>query len=164
MARSDEVTISMGRGLLLMAGLLSLSVTAVAETIYKSVDASGNVTYSNTPPAQAADVQEVAIPPAPSALDVQNALQDRQQLEQTGARLEQEREAKQTQETQALQAAEQALLQARIRWEQARTQTDWDWQYLQGGGRHLKDSYFQRAQNAEQALRAAEAAVANARR
>lgn len=46
--------------------LLLLSGTVVAEQIYRSVDADGNVTFSSTPPANAAAIEEVSVRPGPS--------------------------------------------------------------------------------------------------
>jgi hypothetical protein len=43
------------------------AATATAQTIYRSVDAHGNVTYSNQPPpANAVNVEEVSVQPGPS--------------------------------------------------------------------------------------------------
>jgi len=46
--------------------LVLLSGIAAAEQIYRSVDAEGNVTFSSTPPANAAAVEEVRVRPGPS--------------------------------------------------------------------------------------------------
>jgi len=46
--------------------LLLLSGTVAAEQIYRSVDADGNVTFSGSPPANAAAVEEVSVRPGPS--------------------------------------------------------------------------------------------------
>lgn len=163
MARSDSEMPGKMVTLVLTAGLL-WPAALVAETVYKTIDASGNVTYSNTPPAPGADVQEVTIPPAPKAEEIRSMLENRQELEQAGARLEKELEAQKSYDRQRLQIAEQAVLQARIRWEQAIAQRDADWQYLQSEGRYLRGDYLQRVQEAEEALRAAEAALAIIRR
>jgi len=47
--------------------LVLLSGTAAADQVYRSVDADGNVTFSSTPPANAAAVEEVSVRPGPSA-------------------------------------------------------------------------------------------------
>ena len=57
-------------------GVLALLAGAVAaESIYRSVDADGNVTFSSTPPANAVDVDEVSVQPGPSAAAQREALQ-----------------------------------------------------------------------------------------
>ena len=137
---------------------------AGAETIYKSVDAAGRVTYSTTPPGGAAQVQPVSVPPEPSDRDVQDALERRQELEQAGAQLEQERAAERARRQERLKGAEDALRKAQSQLDQARVQREEDWQGRAGGGHYLKDSYFQRQQAAEAAVRAAEEALDKTRR
>jgi len=51
-------------GCLLM--LVMLAGTAAADQIYRSVDADGNVTFSNQPPANAVTVDEVSVQQGPS--------------------------------------------------------------------------------------------------
>ncbi len=60
---------------LLLAGALGFPSVLVAEEIYKSVDADGNVTYSSAPPAEAVDTQPVSIPDAPSKAQQEEAVQ-----------------------------------------------------------------------------------------
>ena len=52
-----------------------------AETIYKSVDAQGNVTLSDTPPAQGADAQQIGIQPGPTPAQQQESIEAEQNLE-----------------------------------------------------------------------------------
>ncbi|MCP4996259.1 MAG: DUF4124 domain-containing protein [Gammaproteobacteria bacterium] len=46
--------------------LLIVSTIATAEKVYKSVDESGNVTYSSSPPENAVNSKSVTIPPGPT--------------------------------------------------------------------------------------------------
>ena len=55
--------------------------TAVAETIYKSVDAEGNVTFSNTPPAQGVEAQTIELQPGPTPAQQQQSIETEQNLE-----------------------------------------------------------------------------------
>ena len=55
-------TLRTGCGLL----LAMLAATAVAEQIYRSVDAEGNVTFSSDPPQNAVTVDQVSVQPGPS--------------------------------------------------------------------------------------------------
>jgi len=52
--------------------LVSISV-AHAQAVYKSVDAKGNVIYSDAPPANAAATSEVELPPGPSKKEIAEA-------------------------------------------------------------------------------------------
>jgi hypothetical protein len=55
--------------------------TAVAETIYKSVDAEGNVTFSNTPPAEGVEAQTIELQPGPTPAQQQQSIEEEQNLE-----------------------------------------------------------------------------------
>lgn len=70
-----------------LLGLALLAGTAAAEQIYKSVDADGNVTFSNQPPADAVDVDEVKVKPGPSAAAQQAARERVQAQEATASEL-----------------------------------------------------------------------------
>ena len=57
-------------------GVLALLAGAVAaESIYRTVDADGNVTFSSTPPANAVDIDEANVQPGPSAAAQREARQ-----------------------------------------------------------------------------------------
>ena len=55
--------------------------TALAETIYKSVDAEGNVTFSNTPPTHGVEAQTIELQPGPTPAQQQQSIQSEQNLE-----------------------------------------------------------------------------------
>ena len=57
--------------------LLLISTTVAADTIYKSIDKDGHVTYSTTPPQNSEKSKSVDIVPPPSEEDIK-AAQDRQ--------------------------------------------------------------------------------------
>lgn len=69
-------------GCLVMLALLA--GTAAAEQIYRSVDAEGNVTFSSTPPPDAAAVEEVSVQPGPSA-EAQREARERMQRQEATA-------------------------------------------------------------------------------
>ena len=149
---------------LLFAGTLGAPSLALAEEIFKSVDADGNVTYSSVPPGEAVDTQTVSVPDAPSEEQQQEAVQRDKQLQGAADSLAQERSARDKQRSGTVQDAEKARDQAKAQLERAQVKQDSDWQGLAGGGRRLKESYFERVRNAEEELRQAEEAVSKARR
>jgi hypothetical protein len=53
---------------------------AAADTIYKSVDAEGNVTFSNTPPA-GVEAQQINLQPGPTPAQQQQSIEEEQNLE-----------------------------------------------------------------------------------
>jgi Domain of unknown function (DUF4124) len=57
-----------------------LSLPALAETIYKSIDAEGNVTFSSTPPA-GVEAQQIELQPGPTPAQQQQSLKAEQNLE-----------------------------------------------------------------------------------
>jgi hypothetical protein len=66
-----------------------LSVAAMAETIYKSVDAEGNVTFSSTPPA-GVEAQQIELQPAPTQAEEQQSIEEMKNLEEESNALDQE--------------------------------------------------------------------------
>lgn len=67
--------------------LVPLSGTAPAEQIYRSVDADGNVTFSGTPPANAATVDAVSVRPGPSEHTQREARERIQRQTQTATEM-----------------------------------------------------------------------------
>jgi Domain of unknown function (DUF4124) len=73
-------TLRTGCGLL----LAMLAGTVAAEQIYRSVDAEGNVTFSNQPPANSVTVDQVSVQPGPSDA-AQREAQERMQRQEAAA-------------------------------------------------------------------------------
>jgi hypothetical protein len=145
--------------------VVTLLVGPAGAQVYKSVDAEGRVTYSATPPPQedAAVVEQVPLAPGPSEAERREAEQRVQAIGRELTRTEQERRTQASQGRGGVAEAEQALQQARSDLEQAKVQRLDDWQYLSGGGRVLKQSYLDRVQRAQQAVKTAEDAVRKTR-
>jgi hypothetical protein len=66
-----------------------LCTTALAETIYKSIDAEGNVSFSSTPPA-GVESQEIELQPGPTPAQQQQSVEAAQQLQEQSNELYQE--------------------------------------------------------------------------
>ena len=66
-----------------------LCIPVMAETIYKSVDAEGNVTFSSTPPT-GVETQQIDLQPAPTQSEEQQSIEQMQNLEQQSNELDQE--------------------------------------------------------------------------
>ncbi|MGH8659073.1 MAG: DUF4124 domain-containing protein [Gammaproteobacteria bacterium] len=128
--------------------LLACCSLACSETIYKSVDSEGRVSFSSKPPAGARQVEEIQIQPGPTAA----------QIEATKARANRTVEQAQKSESpaekrrQAKMAAREKLRDAQAALEKAKAIQPEDWQSLAGGGRHLKQSYFDRIKEHESAV------------
>jgi type IV secretory pathway VirB10-like protein len=144
--------------------LLSLS-SVDARTVYKSVDAQGNVTYSSTPPPPDSreKVEKVPIAPPPPGTERKEAVERLRSIEVESARSDRKRQELEKKRAESVSAAETELQKARDALEDAKIQGDDDWQYLARGGRVLKQSYLDRVDQAEQRVRDAEEALRKAR-
>jgi len=58
------------------------AATVAAETLYKSVDDKGEVTFSDTPPENAARVQEIQVQPAPTEQQQRESMEREKRIEQ----------------------------------------------------------------------------------
>jgi len=151
---------------LIAIALLAISTgPARAQHVYKSVDADGNVTYSEIPPGEgsAREVQEIDLLPGPSPEDQQAAHQRLRSHSAASQALSQQRKADDKARAAAVSAAQQELIRARAQLEQAKIPGDGDWQHLAKGGRVLKPSYYERLTAAQDKVAAAEKALDAAR-
>jgi hypothetical protein len=145
---------------MLLAVLLAGTHALAQETVFRSVDADGNVTFSATPPPPGAarQVEEVQILPGPTP-EAQEAADQRVRalVEETERRRQARAEAQAPDEERA--AAERELQQALADLEEARVQRDDDWQQIANGGRFLAPRYFERVEQAEQRVEEARRAL-----
>lgn len=144
---------------------LALACPAMAQTVYKSVDAEGRVSYSSSPPPEAAGdlVEEVPIAPGPTEQEQQEARRRAGELEGATRRAERERQKKADKTAEAVSAAERELDDANLALDEARIQGDDDWQTIVGGGRVPRQSYIDRVQRAERRVEDAKKALRGAR-
>jgi hypothetical protein len=71
--------------------ILLFSTAAHADSIYKSVDENGKVTYSATPPQNSEQIKKIEIQPPPSDEDIKSAKQRHQKLQQAAGALDEDR-------------------------------------------------------------------------
>ncbi len=88
-----------------VAGLLIAANAAAQHAAYKSIDANGNVTYSATPPPDAARAEAVELTPPPAATEIEAAQQRAQALQELGDQASREREERSVQRAESHQAA-----------------------------------------------------------
>jgi hypothetical protein len=135
--------------------LLGLVLPAVAETVYRSVDAEGQVTFSDKPPADAQTSETVNLL-APVSEERRKAAEERQRkLIELVSQSEEEQAAEETAIEDKLGEAKQAVEDARKRVDQAKAIRPDDWWNGVGSGQ-LKPEYQERVREAEQELEAAE--------
>lgn len=126
-----------------------------ADTIYRSVDEHGRVTYSQHPPDDPAQVEQVDVRSDPSAERQHEAQARARALREAAQQLERVHAREQAHQASEIETAQAALSTAEKRLEQARIMRDDDWQGLAGGGRRLRESYHHRVEAAEAQVEAA---------
>jgi len=135
--------------------LLTCCSLACSEPIYKSVDSEGRVSFSSKPPAGARQVEQIQIQPGPTAAQIEatkaRAKRTIEQAQERGSPAEEKRQAK--------MAASEKVRDAQTALEKAKVIQPEDWQHLAGGGRHLKQSYFDRVKHYEAAVEKATKAL-----
>ena len=153
-------------GLLVACLCCAAAPGLLAQAVYKSVDAEGNVTYSGSlPPAGSArEVEALAIDADPAPAESEAASERMQALEQASQQRANAAAESRAERQQAISAAQQDLIRAKAELEQSKIQGDGDWQWLARGGRVLSAAYFERVAAAEAQVAAAEKALEAARR
>jgi TolA-binding protein len=71
--------------------LLLLSGGVCSQSVYKSVDESGNVIFSDTPPERAVITQSVEVPPGPSEESIEQAREEVEEISKRADELEERR-------------------------------------------------------------------------
>ena len=92
-------------GIFAVAGLLIAANASPQQAVYKSIDANGNVTYSSTPPPDAARAEAVELTPPPAPSEIEAAQQRAQALQELGDQASREREERSAQLAESRQAA-----------------------------------------------------------
>lgn len=136
--------------------LASLSVATAAETVYRSVDAQGNVSFSDAPPPTKAGVEEITIDAPPPPPDrVRESQREAQAAIDEANRNQKRRDTAQKQQSMELGEAEQALAQARKNLEEAKVVREGDRRGMAGGGTRLTSEYLNRVKAAEKVVQEA---------
>lgn len=146
----------------IIVGWALLSQSAVGDEIYRSVDAEGNVTFTDTRPA-GNTVERVELPPGPSEETLRQTEQRNREIRNAAEQAERKRLQRQQEKTARIEAAKKELADAQAKLADAKTIKDEDRQHLAGGKRRLDPGYFERIEQAEAAVEAARKALQAAR-
>ncbi|PVV11324.1 MAG: hypothetical protein B6D72_07265 [gamma proteobacterium symbiont of Ctena orbiculata] len=148
---------------ILLAACIFLPTWLQAGDVYRTVDAEGNVTYTDSPPAVDASAEKIEIHPGPSeasrldtvrrnaAITVRRNAAIRKAVEEAQAeRLEKEaaHDARLSQARKELEEAEENL-------KKSKEIGDDDRQYFTGGRSRIRPEYFDRLKEAEGKVEAA---------
>jgi hypothetical protein len=151
---------------LALAGVLS-NAPVPAQTVYKWVDRDGTVNFSSAPPpgTRQHEVGTVEIDPGPTPEAQQEADERVRALGDAADRMRDERVSGQEDKEATVSEAEAGLRRAQADLARAQIQNPEDWQTIAGGGgRFLKDNYFERIRAAQDAVKRSEENLARARR
>ena len=136
----------------LFLAVTSLQATAEAE---RSVDAQGNVTFSDKPVAGSVTSDRISID-APSPDRIHESQQESQAIIDKANRSQQQRDATGQREAQKSKASKQSVENARKQLEQSKIVGEGDRQGKAGGGTRLTPEYQERVKAAEKNLKQAE--------
>lgn len=149
--------------LIFSVSLLAFSSFLAGDEIYRSVDAEGNVTYSDTPPAGGSESEVVELPPGPSPDAIKESTERNLEIRRAATQAQQRRLDQEQGQGDALSEARKALQDAEARLEEAKVIRDEDRQKLAGGMRRIRPDYFERVKAAEAEVEAARKRLREAR-
>ena len=114
--------------------LVIVSSSSQADTIYKSVDESGNVTYSTTPPKESVNSRPVDIAPPPSEERIKAAQQRQERNREAAQIIDEDRKKREqiTAEENRLKRERQKQLQLQQQAEENNTKRDYGYPYYPG--------------------------------
>ena len=158
--------VSRMRGVRWLGVLICMTGAAWAQQVYKSVDDTGKVIFSDKPPANAESVTPVTIKPGPSEASVRETVERQRAISQAAGKLGGGEVATDGRSGQAsgIQDAKALLAEAERQLDEARQIGPGDRKGTAGGGSRLSEQYRQRVEAAEAAVDAARQRLQQARR
>jgi hypothetical protein len=135
---------------------------AAGETIYRSVDKQGNVTYTNIPSSVNESSVRVELPAAPSAESLQESKQRNSEIQRAAKEAQEKRLREKRQKQDRIKAAEKRLQEAEARLDKAKVIRDEDRESLTNGKRRIRSDYFARVKQAKEAVDEARKALSEA--
>lgn len=145
--------------LLAMAPLL-----ATSETVYRTVDESGRVTFSDGPATDAVNIEKVEIPPGPSAQSIRETEARTEAIRKEAQRAQAERLKREKSRQASLRDAQKALEDAEANLAEAKIIRNEDRQSYAGGKRGIRPEYFDRVAEAEESVALAKKRLNEVRR
>jgi vacuolar-type H+-ATPase subunit I/STV1 len=140
---------------LLALFILVSPVHLLAGDVYRSVDAEGNVTYTDDPPATDSSVEKIEIHPGPSEASRLDTEKRNAAIRKAMEEAREKRLEKEASHNAELAEARKALEQAEKELEQAKEIDEDSRQYLSGGRSRLSPAYLERIKEVEAKVEAA---------
>ncbi|MCU7842269.1 MAG: DUF4124 domain-containing protein [Candidatus Thiodiazotropha sp. (ex Monitilora ramsayi)] len=148
---------------LLIVGVMAFSSTAVVAEIYRSVDAEGNVTFTDEPPQGEQAVERVILPPGPSPESVRDTEIRNQEIRRAAESADRKRINEKRKRDAKIAQAKKQLQEAETKLEETKVIQDEDRQNLAGGKRRIHPDYFSRVNAAKEEVEKARKALREAR-
>lgn len=139
------------------------AIVVMADDIYRSKDAEGNITFTDNPSPNDPSLERVELPPGPSEESLRHSEQRNREIQNAVNNSERKRVQQQQDRQARIKEAEDKLAKAEAKLSQARVIKDEDRQNLAGGKRRIHPDHFTRVKAAEAEVEAARKALKEAR-
>lgn len=149
--------------MIMLGALMATALHLTAEEVYRSVDAQGNVTFTDSPPAGDKSFERLELPPGPSPTSIRESEVRHQEIRRAADQAERKRLGETQNESEQIAQARKALADAEARLNDAKVIKDEDRQNLAGGKRRIHPDYFERLKAAEAEVEAARKRLREAR-
>ncbi|MBT2970201.1 MAG: DUF4124 domain-containing protein [Candidatus Thiodiazotropha sp. (ex Ctena orbiculata)] len=140
---------------ILLAACIFLPTWLQAGDVYRTVDAEGNVTYTDSPPAVDASAEKIEIHPGPSEASRLDTVRRNAAIRKAVEEAQAERLEKEAAHDARLSQARKELEEAEENLKKSKEIGDDDRQYFTGGRSRIRPEYFDRLKEAEGKVEAA---------
>jgi hypothetical protein len=135
--------------------IMVLPVHLMADEVYRSVDADGNVTYTDYPPEADTSVEKIDLPPTPSEESRLNTEERNAAIRKAMEEAREKRLKKEAGRNALVSKALEELEEAEEELKQAKEMGEDDRQTMLGGRSRIKPEYYERVEEAEAKVEAA---------
>jgi hypothetical protein len=140
-----------------------LPLLAMSEEVYRTVDETGQVIFTDTAPPSGKPVEAIELLPGPTDKAMQNSETRNKALRSRLDTMQKERQQEEVNRASRVREAEKAVVTAESDLKVAKELQDDDWQMTVNGKRRIKAAYFERVKQAETALEDARKALRKVR-
>ncbi|MCU7795530.1 MAG: DUF4124 domain-containing protein [Candidatus Thiodiazotropha sp. (ex Semelilucina semeliformis)] len=149
--------------ILIIAGISFSSIPVAVAEIYRSLDAEGNVTYTDAPPEGEQTVEKVRLPPEPSAENIRDTELRNMEIRRAADSASQKRLDEKRKKSAKVAQARKTLAEAEAKLAETKAIRDEDRQNMAGGKRRVHPDYFARVNAAKLEVEKAKKALRKAR-
>ncbi|MCU7811134.1 MAG: DUF4124 domain-containing protein [Candidatus Thiodiazotropha sp. (ex Notomyrtea botanica)] len=148
---------------LIIAGISFLSIPVAVAEIYRSLDAEGNVTYTDVPPEGEQAAEKVTLPPEPSPEAIRETELRNMEIRRAADGASRKRLEEKRKQSAKVEQARKMLAEAEEKLAETKVIRDEDRQNMAGGKRRVHPDYFARVNAAKLEVDKARKALRKAR-